>query len=346
METLAGSGRGAEGLSVKDLIGELVEAGGPPGREDEVRRLIRRRIAGKAEEIRVTSMGSLHAVVNKGGGTRLMLASPMDRTGLVISHVDERGFARFRALGALEANASIGHSVRFDGGIIGVIGAERPDDKSKALTLDQLYLDFGSTSRSDCPVQVGGIGTFDGTLLELGRCLAGRGLDDRVGVAILIETLHRLGRTPHELWFAFTVQEEVGARGAVTSAHALDPEVAIAVGSVPASGQPPGSQSRPEMGRGPAIGIRDSSMVFDRRMVDLMARRAEQARIPYQRAVLESGTQEARAIQMARAGVPTGGLSVPCRHSGTSSAMVDMHDLENAVRLLHQIAGKPLRLAE
>jgi endoglucanase len=333
-----------EKLPVKDLIKELVEAYGPSGREDEVVRLVRERIAGKADEILVTPLGSLHAIVHKGGSTRLMLSAPMDEGGVIISFVDENGFARFRPMGALDANACLGQAVRFNDGVVGVIGADRREDRDKSLTLERLFLDFGSRSKGDCPVKVGDFGAFGRSFLQLGQRLAARGMESRVALAVLLATLHRMPRTPLELQLAFTVQSEAGARGAATSAFALDPEVGIALDTTPVEDTPQGSRSAVRLGKGPAIKIRDSSMISDPRVVKLMARRAEGARIPYQRQVLESGSHEARAIQIARAGVAVAGLSIPCRYAHTASAMVDLDDVENAVRLLIEIVREPIDL--
>jgi putative aminopeptidase FrvX len=333
-----------EKLPLKDLIKELVEAHGPSGREDEVARLVRKRIAGKADEILVTPLGSIHAIVHKGGRTRLMLSAPMDEGGVIISFVDENGFARFRPMGALDANACLGQAVRFNDGVVGVIGAERREDGDKSLTLERLFLDFGSGSKGDCPVKVGDFGAFGRSFLQLGRRLAARGMESRVALAVLLETLHRMPRTPLELQLAFTVQSEAGARGAATSAFALDPEVGIALDTTPVEDTPRGSRSAVCLGKGPAIKIRDSGMISDPRIVEWMIRAAEKNRIPYQRDVLLGGTTDARAMQLVRAGVPVGCVSIPCRYVHTASEMVDMQDVENAVKLIVALLRSPVNL--
>lgn len=333
-----------EKSSVKELIRDLAGTYGPPGRESEVVRLVRERIAGKADEVLVTPMGSVHAMVNKGGSPRLMLSAPMDESGVIICLVDKNGFARFRPIGTFEAAACLGQAVRFEGGVTGVIGAEWREQRDKCPTLDQLFLDFGSRSAGDCPVKIGDIGAFDRSYIQLGQRFVARGLESRVAVAVLIAMLLQVRRTPLELQVVFTVQNEAGARGAATSAFALDPEIGIALDTTPAGDTPRGSRSAVCLGKGPAIKIRDRSMISDPRVVNLMARRADKARIPYQRHVGESKTHEARAIQIARAGVAVAGLSVPCRYAHTASAMVDLGDVENAVRLLIEIVRHPIDL--
>jgi endoglucanase len=234
--------------------------------------------------------------------------------------------------------------VRFAGGAVGVIGMETLEDRSKLPKLDNLYLDFGATSRETSPVKVGDIGAFDRPFLELGDRWVAKSMDDRIGVAVLMETIKRLRRTPNLLQFAFTVQEEVGIRGARTSAFGLTPDVAIAVDVTQTGDTPRGRKMAVELGKGPAIKVRDSGLIADPRLVDLMVRRAEQAGIPYQLEVLDAGTTDASAIQISQAGVPAGCISIPTRYIHTPSEMVDRNDVDNAVRLLLEILRKPIEL--
>jgi endoglucanase len=167
-------------------------------------------------------------------------------------------------------------------------------------------------------------------------------MDDRIGCAVLIEVLRRLENTPHDLHVVFAVQEEVGLRGALTSAYGIDPEIAIAV-DVTATGDTP--ESRPmavKLGHGPAVKVKDRRMISHPQVRQLLVDCAEEADIPYQLEVLEHGSTDAAAIQLVRAGVPAGCLSVPCRHIHSPSEMVDEGDVENAVRLLLKVLQRPL----
>ncbi len=328
---------------MRELIRKLVEAYGPPGHEDEVRALVRAEIEGLADQLEVSPLGGLHAVMNPGGGTKVMLAAHLDEIGVIVSHIDERGFARFQGLGGLNVRTLVGHRVRFPSGAVGIIGIEEDPDRSR-LRLSRLYLDFGVSSAADCPVRVGESGAFDRPFTHLGNRLVAKSMDDRIGVAVLVETLRQLKKTPHELQFAFTVQEEVGLRGAATSAFGLDPDVGIAVDVTRTGDTPHGLKMAVELGKGPAIKVRDARMISDPRIVDLMVRRAEEAKIPYQLEVLEGGTTDAAAIQLTRAGVPAGCLSIPCRYIHTPSEMVDLRDVEQAVKLLRRLIERPIEL--
>ena len=329
---------------MQELIKRLVEAFGPSGKEDQVRAIVRDEIEPHVDEISVSSLGSLHAIVNPGGGIRVMVAAHMDEIGVIISHIDENGFARFHNIGGVFPHTLVGHRVRFDEDVAGVIGIEASVATTDAPKLEQSFIDFGAGSKAECPVKVGDLGAFTRPFITLGNRYVAKSMDDRVGVAVAIEAAKRLRGTPNEIQFAFTTQEEVGLRGARTSAYGLDPDVGIALDVTRTGDTPKGLKMAMELGRGPAIKVRDSGSLADPRMVDLMVKRAESARIPYQLEVLERGTTDATAIQLTRAGIPVGVISIPCRYIHTPSEMVDAGDVENAVNLLVEILLRPVKI--
>jgi endoglucanase len=330
---------------VKDLLRRLTEAFGPSGREDEVRELVSHEVKPLADSLSVTPMGSLHAVVNPGGKTKVMVAAHMDEIGLVVSHIDPNGFARFQMIGGLNPQTLVGHRARFADGVRAVIGIENQEDWTKRATLADLYLDFGVATAAECPVRVGAIGAFDRPFHEIGPRMIAKAMDDRAGVAVAIETMRRLERTPHQVQFAFTVQEEVGLRGARTSAFGLNPDIGIALDVTRTGDTPKGPKMAVELGKGPAIKVKDTQLLADPRLVDLMVRRAQAAHVPYQLEVLEGGTTDASVIQLTRGGVPAGCISIPCRYVHTPSEMVDLADVEGAVKLLVALLSRPIDLA-
>ena len=185
---------------------------------------------------------------------------------------------------------------------------------------------------------------FERPFLDLGERMVAKSMDDRIGCAVAIEALRRLGRTPHDLYFVFTTQEEVGTRGAQTSAYGIDPEIGFSV-DVTGWGDTPGSRDFDvALGAGPAIKIRDGGMLSDPRVVGWMIRTAEREKIPYQREVLLGGTTDARAMQLVRAGIPVGCVSIPCRYVHSPSEMVDVRDVENAVKLIVALLRSPISL--
>ncbi len=329
---------------MQELIQSLVEAFGPSGKEDQVREIVRGEIEAHVDEISVSPLGGLHAIVNPGGGTKVMVAAHMDEIGVIISHIDENGFARFHNIGGVFPHTLVGHRVRFEEDVTGVIGVEASVKNSDAPKIEQAFIDFGAGSKAECPVRVGDLGAFTRPFVTLGDRYVAKSMDDRIGVAVAIETAKRLRSTPNEIQFAFTTQEEVGLRGARTSAYGLNPDVGIALDVTRTGDTPRGIKMAMELGRGPAIKVRDSGSLSDPRVVDLMVQRAEAARIPYQLEVLERGTTDATAIQLTRAGVPVGVISIPCRYIHTPSEMVDARDVENAVKLLVEILKAPVTL--
>jgi endoglucanase len=224
---------------------------------------------------------------------------------------------------------------------VGIIGIEgKREDTSKVPKFRQLYIDVGATGRDDCPVHVGDAAVFVRPFVAQGTRFIAKALDDRVGCAVLIETLRRLERTPHDVYFVFSVQEETTLSGARTSTYGIDPDIAIAV-DVTGTGDTP--ESKPmavELGKGPAVKVQDRGMIAHPMVRDLLVQRAQEANIPYQLEVLEYGTTDAAAMQLVRAGVPAGCLSIPCRYIHTPSEMVDEGDVENGVRLLLEVLQK------
>jgi endoglucanase len=324
------------------LVKKLVEAHGPSGREKEIREIVLAEISELEVEVNVSPLGSVHALLNKGEGHRVMLAAHMDEIGLIVSHIDENGYARFHPIGGLNAQTLVGHRVHFQNGVIAVIGIEEPEKTTTMPSIEKLFLDFGTNSSANCPVSMGDMGSFQRPFHSIGKRWIAKSMDDRIGVAILIEVMRKLKKTPFEVQFAFTVQEEVGLRGARTSAFGLEPNVAIAVDVTRTGDTPKGTRMAVNLGDGPAIKVRDSGMLSDPRIVDWMVTTAEKSNIPYQLEVLEKGTTDAAAIQITRAGVPSGVVSIPCRYIHSPSEMVDPDDVENAVHLMVELLRSPV----
>ncbi len=332
---------------MKDLIRKLVEAIGPSGYEQAVRELIKEEVAPYADEIRVDAMGNL--IVRKGqkreGGLRIMTAAHMDEIGVIATHIEEDGFVRFTTIGGVRPHTCLGGRVQFVNGVRGVIGGEKLDSMERVHSFDRLFIDVGATSKEDCPVKVGDVAAFERPFLDLGKRLVAKSMDDRIACAVQIEALRRLQTTPHEVYFVFSTQEEVGTRGAATAAFGIDPELGLSVDVTLTGDTPKGIKMAVALGKGPAIKVRDSGMLADPRVVRWMVETAEKAHIPYQLEVLEAGSTDARAIQLTRAGVISGCLSIPCRYIHSPSEMVDYDDVQNAVSLLVALLSQPVNLA-
>lgn len=321
---------------MKTLIRNLVEAWGPSGYEGHVRALIAGYLRDHADDIRIDALGNL-IVLKKGAGTggrKVMVAAHMDEIGVIITHVDEKGFMHFGAVGGVFPLTLVGSRVRFANGAIGVIGWEKWLRETQLPAWGELFIDVGASDPASAPVGVGDIAAFVRPFVDMGDRMVAKSMDDRIACAIAVQTALELPETPNDVYFCFTVQEELGTRGAIVSAFGVAPDVGLAVDVTPVGDTPEAKHMAVSLGQGPAIKVKDSGMIAHPGVKDWMVRTATRENIPYQLEVLERGTTDARSIQTSRQGVPAGCLSIPCRYVHTPSEMVDYGDVQNAVKLL------------
>ncbi len=331
---------------MKSLVQKLVETPGPSGFEYEIRDVIREAISDFADEIRVDTLGNLIARkgAKSGKGVRVMVSAHIDEIGLMATHISEEGFIRFTNIGGINPLTCYGGRVLFMNGTRGVIGMEGVE-AGKTPKLSNLFIDVGATSKEDCPVKVGNVCGFERPFLDLGKRWVAKSMDDRIAAVIAIEALKRIEKTPHEIFFVFSTQEEVGLRGATTAAYGVDPDVGFAVDVTRSGDTPkPSAKMATALGDGAAIKVRDASFIADPRLVDFMVKTAEDADIPYQLEVLEAGGTDGRAIQLTRSGVPAGCISVVCRYIHSPSEMVDADDVENSIKLLVKLLSNEIVL--
>jgi len=329
---------------MKTLLKKLTETFSPSGYEASIREVIRAEIEPLADEIRVDALGNL--IARKGqGGPKVMIAAHMDEIGLIATHIDDNGFVRFTGVGGVFPQYVLGGRVRFINGQTGVIASEAFSALKELPGFDKMFIDVGATSRKDCSVQVGDVAAFDRPFIDMGQRMVAKSMDDRIGCLVAIEALRALKQTPNEMYFVFTTQEEVGTRGAETSAFGIDPDLGFSI-DVTGWGDTPNFSPKMEiaLGKGPAIKIKDGGMLADPRIVAWMEQTARRGKIPTQREVLLGGSTDARAMQLVRAGVPAGCVSIPCRYVHSPSEMVGTSDVENAIRLVTALAANPVSL--
>lgn len=330
---------------MQELLARLSQTYGPSGSEASVAALIQEEIGAYVDEIRTDVMGNVIAV-KKGAGKRVMLAAHMDQIGIIVTHIDEQGFLRFSNIGGISPQNLLHKRVVFANGTFGVVGIETQEAADKTAKLGKMFIDIGSDSKAaaESLVSIGDAAVYAASLAAAGGRYIGGALDDRAGCALLIETVKTVAQSPHEIYFVFTVQEEVGLRGARTAAYGIAPDLAFAV-DVTMTGDTP--KSRPmavSLGKGPAIKVKDTSMIAHPRVKALMMETAEQAGIPYQLEVLEMGGTDAGAMHLTREGVPAGVLSIPCRYIHSANEMVDAGDMDQALKLLTALLNGPLAL--
>lgn len=332
---------------IKELVKRLTEMYGPSGHEGRIREYIRDQVKSYADEIRVDALGNL-IVKKKGSLTgdrkKIMLAAHMDEIGVIVSHVNANGFLHFASIGGIYPLTLLGQRCIFENGTIGVFHREGKGAKPREIEYEKMYIDVGATN-GKLPVGVGDAAGMYRGFVDLGERMISKTMDDRIGCAVLVETLRLLKKCPNDVYFVFTVQEEVGTRGAGTAAFAIQPDLALAI-DVTATGDTP--ESDPPMavslGQGPAIKVKDSGMLVPPAVRDLLIAAAREANTPYQLEILTMGSTDAREMQVTREGIHAGVISIPCRYVHTTSEMVDWSDVQNSVKLLTALLNKPLKI--
>ena len=331
---------------MKALIEKLVSVSSPSGYESAIRAVIEETIKPFVDQIETDALGNL--IARKGeksaGGKRIMLAAHMDEIGVMVTHIDENGYARFTNLGGVYPRNTAGGRVRFLNGASGVIGIEPHSSAYSVPALDKMFIDLGVDSAKNCPVGMGDVAVFERKFEDIGDRLVAKAMDNRSGVAVLIETLRQLGNGPNEIVAVFTVQEEVGSRGAQTAAYGVDPDLGIVVDVTVAADTPKNTTTQVKLGKGPAVHIKDVGSLATPEVSAWIESCAKQEKIPTQISILPFGYTDARSIQPSRAGVPTGGVSIPCRYVHTPSEMVDLNDLRESVKLLAAMLSNKVTL--
>ncbi len=319
------------------LLEKLLMTFGPSGSEDKIREVIRAEIKDYVDEIRVDALGNLIAV-KKGPGKKIMVASHMDEIGVMINSIDENGFLRFTNIGGVYPFTALYQRVKFEDGTVGAIGKEKLDE-IKDLKLNKMFIDIGLSSKEEVVkrVNVGDVAAFDSPFVYQNDIIMSKTLDDRLGCFVAIEALKQLKNCPNEVYFVFTVQEEVGLRGAKTAAYGINPDMGIAIDVTLTGDTPKAETMEVSLGKGVAIKVKDNSVISHPAVKNLMVETAIKNDIPYQFEVLESGGTDSGAIHLTRAGVPSGVLSIPCRYVHSPSEMAAVSDVVNSIKLLVKV---------
>ncbi|MGI1658854.1 MAG: M42 family metallopeptidase [Desulfitobacterium sp.] len=326
------------------LLERLTQTFGPSGVEEMVTTAIADEIRPYCDEMKTDTLGNLIAI-RRGTGKKIMIAAHVDEIGVMITHIDEKGYLRFAPIGGVSIRELPHRRVLFQNGIMGTIGVEKLE-KPIDLKLDKLYLDIGATSREEAKtrVSIGESTVFAGNFTKQGKRMTSKAMDDRVGCFVAIEVLKRL-KTNHEVYFVFTVQEEVGVRGAQTAAFALELDLAIALDVTGTGDTPKAHPMDVKLAHGAAIKVFDRSMITHPKIKSWMAHTAEQHNIPYQWEVLEYGGTDSGAIHLTKGGIPSGVISIPTRYIHSPSETVDQGDIEGAVQLLLALLEGPAELS-
>ena len=312
--------------------------------EDEVRDYIRRRVEPYADSVRVDAMGSL--IVFKKGlkstGNKLMLAAHMDEVGLIVKSVTEEGYLHFGCVGGIDRRVLLGKRVEIgDRRVPGVIGFKpihltTPEERKKTPPLKEYYIDIGAKDREEAlsKVEIGDCCVFVGDVVEFGgRMLKAKAIDDRVGCAVMVKLLEE--DLPMDCTFAFTVQEEVGTRGAFGAAFSVTPEIALVLEGTTSADTPALTESRQicSPGMGPVLSWMDNGTIYDRELFERLRRLADGNGIPWQMKHYVAGGTDGRTIQRTKSGVRVTGISAAVRYIHAPSSVCSLDDADNILNL-------------
>jgi putative aminopeptidase FrvX len=335
-------------VSLAENLEKLSNACGVAGREAEVRNLMIKLLKPYVDEICVDKLENVIAI-KKGKKTapKVMLAAHMDEVGLMVKTISKDGFLQFAKMGGIDDRILLAQKVIVyteKGHLQGIVGSKPPhiqkeEERKKIVTYDELFIDVGAESRENAAkmgIKVGDVIGFDVKYARIGKdTVIGKAFDDRVGCAVIIETLKLLGKTECTIYAVGTVQEEVGLRGAATAAFGVDPDVGIAL-DVTVAGDVPGVRefdTTVKMGKGPTLTVSDSGLITHPKVLRLLLDSAEENKIAYQVEAGLMGSTDAARISLTRQGVPSGTISIPTRYIHSPVGMLSLKDAENSAKL-------------
>ncbi|MDQ0215458.1 endoglucanase [Oikeobacillus pervagus] len=337
------------------MLKELTDARGIPGNEREVREVMKKYIEPLSDEMTTDHLGSLIAKkVGDENGPKIMVAGHLDEVGFMVTQIDDKGFIRFQTVGGWWSQVMLAQRVTIvtrKGDVTGIIGSKPPhilpaEARKKPIDIKDMFIDIGASSRKEAEewgVRPGDMITpyFEFTVMNNEKMLLAKAWDNRIGCAIAIDVLKYIQNKKHEniVYGVGTVQEEVGLRGAKTSANTILPDIAFGV-DVGIAGDTPGISEKDamsKMGKGPQIILYDASMVSHKGLRDFVTNVADELNIPYQFDAIAGGGTDSGSIHLTASGVPTLSVTIATRYIHSHAAMLHRDDFENAVKLLGEV---------
>ncbi|MEL6674048.1 MAG: M42 family metallopeptidase [Bacteroidota bacterium] len=328
----------------QDLLKDLCLLPGAPGDEKLVRARVLKEIEGYVDEVRVDNMGNVIAYKKGREAKKVMAAAHMDEIAFIITHIDDQGFARFHTLGGFDPKTLTAQRVIVHGkeDVVGVMGSKpihimTPAERNKAPKINDYFIDFGMSGEEvKALVSVGDKVTRERDMLTIGNTVSTKSLDNRVAVFILIEALKKMGQPAYDFYPVFTVQEEIGLRGATTATRQVNPDFGFGLDTTIANDLPGAGDHEmiTRLGKGTAIKVMDSSVVSDTRMVRFMEEVADRHNITYQKEILTAGGTDTGPLQRAGDGAIAGCISIPTRHIHSVVEMCHKEDIQASIDLL------------
>jgi tetrahedral aminopeptidase len=330
-----------------ELLNKICTTPGTSGFEQRIRAVVLEELKGLTDEVEMDNMGNIYAIKKGKSNKRVMVGAHMDEIGFIVTHIDDKGFIRFHTLGGFDPKTLTAQRVIIHGkkDVIGVMASKpihvmTPDERNKVAKLSDYFIDTGlSAEEVKELVEIGNPITREREFIEMGNCVNGKSLDNRLAVFILIETLKKLKgkEIPFDLYGVFTVQEEVGIRGANVSSMRINPDFGFGLDTTIAFDLPGAAEHEmiTKLGEGTAIKIMDASTICDYRMVDYMKKTADKHNIKWQPEILTAGGTDTAGIQrMTEGGSIAGAVSIPTRHLHQVIEMANKDDIQGSIDLL------------
>ncbi len=334
-------------MDIKKLAA-ICEAPGAPGYESVIRNMIIDEVSPITEHVETDNLGNVYATIkgaNNPEGKKVMIAAHMDEIGFMVTHIDDNGFVRFTTLGGFDPKTLVAQRVIIHGrkSVIGVMGTKpihvmQPEERTKMPKTTDFFIDLGMPKEEvEKVVAVGDPITRERQLIEMGQCVNCKSIDNRVSVFILIEALRKIKNPPYDVIGVFTVQEEVGLRGANVASHHINPDFGIALDTTIAYDLPGAAphEQVTKLGEGTAIKILDAMTICDYRMVDFLKNTADRHNIKWQPECLTAGGTDTAGLQrMGKDGAIAGAISIPTRHLHQVIEMAHKEDIQRSIDLL------------
>ena len=324
----------------------LTHAFGPSSKEEAVKKIIKQEIK-TANNIEVFEDKYRNLVAHvKGKGPKLMIAAHMDQIGVMVTDIDKNGFIRIGEVGGLRKSFLVGQKLVFEKGIEGFVYYEDKDSpwEFKDLKIEKLYVDIGAKDKKDAEkmLSIGTQGIYKPSFYTVNDRIIAPAFDDRVGCFVGIELLNSLNpkKLIYDLYVVFTVQEEIGVKGAKVSSYEITPDYGIAIDVTDSGDMPETTPVSLKLGGGAAIKVMDRGMIASKSVKEKLISTAEKNKINYQLEVITAGTTDAYAIQITKSGVETGAISIPTRYIHTPGETVDINDVKSAIKLLKKFIEK------
>lgn len=330
-----------------ELLKKICETPGAPGFEQRIRKVVLDEVTPLVDEVYISAMGNVVAIKKGKAPKKAMVAAHMDEISFIVTHIDDDGFIRFHPLGGFDPKTLTAQRVIIHGkeDVIGVMGSKpihimKPEERTKVVPIKDYFIDTGMRKEAvEKVISIGNPITRERSLIEMGDCVNSKSLDNRVSVFILLETLRELKdqEVPYDIYGVFTVQEEVGLRGAINAAHQINPDFGFGL-DVTIAFDTPSAQAHEvvtKLGKGTAIKVMDGSTICDYRMVEYMKKVATENDIQYQLEVLPAGGTDTAGLQRyGKDGSIAGAVSIPLRNMHQTIEMANKADVRGSIDLL------------